>query len=95
MAEIDTDSVIKRKEGYLETELDDEIIIMHINSGHIIGFADTAKEIWSQLSEPISFGKIVDQLVGEFDVDRDTCIAEVRRFLASLENEDMVEIIVA
>lgn len=85
-------SVIQRQENYVETELDDEIIVMHVCSGNLIGFADSAKAIWAQISKPILFGEIIDRLLEQFDIERDACVAEVGPFLTALEEEGLIKI---
>lgn len=92
MATIVAHSKIQRKPTYLETELDDEIIILQRETGLISSMADTGREIWARLSEPVRFGDLIDDLVDEFDVERDTCVAEVSRFLAELEKQDFIDI---
>jgi DNA-directed RNA polymerase delta subunit len=89
---IDDRSVLKRGTKYLDTELDDEVILMQVESGQIFGMAETAQEIWTRLSEPVTFGKLLDDLVEHFDVDRATCAAEVSRFLVELQNQEFIEI---
>lgn len=92
MVTITVDSKIQRKPTCLETELDDETIIMQLKTGQISSMAGTGREIWTRLSEPICFGDLIDYLVGEFDVERDTCVADVTRFLSELEGRDLIEI---
>jgi hypothetical protein len=84
--------VIVRTNNSLETELDDETIVMNIASGTIYGLADSAKDIWRQLSEPASFGRLVDDMVARFEVPAALCGKEVSAFLLSLQREGMVEI---
>lgn len=92
MTTVGMDSIIVRKENHLETPLDDEVILMHAESGVIYGLADTARDIWVALREPISFGALLDRLVEAFDVTREVCGAEVGDFLARLERAGMIEI---
>lgn len=92
---IRADSVIQRTKNHLDTQLDDEVILMQIESGQIYGMAETAEVIWGQLSEPATFGQLIDHLVEQFDVDRGTCITEVSQFLFDLEKQKFVEINIA
>ena len=92
MAIVETDSVIHRTQNYMDTDLDDEIILLHVGSGHIYGIADTAKQIWGQLLEPIKFGKLISDLVEQFEIDRKTCVIEVSQFLLEMEKQGLVDI---
>lgn len=92
MPTLDADSVIRRTQKHLETQLDDEIIMMHLESGIIYTMVDTANEIWEQLREPVSFGKLIDHVIERFKVDRETCVREVGEFILELKKLDIVEI---
>ncbi len=92
MVGIEPHSKIQRKSTYLETELDDETIVMQIKTGRISSMAETGRAIWIRLSEPICFGDLIDDLVDEFEVERDTCATEVGGFLIELEKHGFVEI---
>jgi hypothetical protein len=84
--------VIVRKDNHLETQIDDETILMHIETGQIFGLANTAKEIWAAVGEPISFDRLVERLVAEFAVDVDACRSDVAAFLAGLQRAGMIDI---
>ena len=59
MKKIDSNSIIKRTENHLNTDLDDELIAMNIDTGQIYSMADTAKDIWTELSTPITFKSLI------------------------------------
>jgi hypothetical protein len=92
MTRIGIDDVIVRKADRIETELDDEIIVMNVASGEIVGLADIAKEIWAALGEPVAFGALVARLTATFAVTPAVCSEEVGAFLAELEQAGVVEI---
>ena len=92
MTTITADSVIQRTREHLDAALDDELIVMHIPSGQIYGMAYTATEIWNSLAEPVVFGKLIDQLVGRYDIDPASCAKDVSRFLLALQKQDLAEI---
>ena len=77
-------SKIQRSTNVLLTELDGEIVVMHLSSGKIIGMADTGRRVWDALEAPISLNDLTDQLIIEYSVDRETCFSETHGFVASL-----------
>jgi len=77
-------SKIQRSTDVLLTELDGEIVVMHLSSGKIIGMADTGRRVWDALEAPISLNDLTDQLVMEYSVDKETCFSETHSFVASL-----------
>jgi hypothetical protein len=92
MTKIDRGQVIARTATHLETQLDDETIVMDTGSGQIYGMADTAQEIWSALREPIRFDALVDHMVARFAVTPALCGEEVANFLVGLQRAGMIEI---
>jgi len=81
---LDLTSKIQRSTDVLVTELDDEIVVMHVSSGKIIGMADTSRRIWDALEIPMSLNELTDQLVKEYQVDPEVCALETQNFVASL-----------
>jgi PqqD family protein of HPr-rel-A system len=89
---IGPNNTIRRKETYVDTELDDEIILMHVSSGQIFGMDEAAREIWKLLVEPITFAKLIETLLQQFEIDQATCEKDVLAFLAELENRGLIKI---
>jgi hypothetical protein len=85
-------STIRRKESYVDTELDEEVILMHVSSGQIFGMDETARQIWKLLAEPITFGHLVDALLEKFEIERGTCEKDVSAFLGDLQNRGLIDI---
>lgn len=92
MKSIGLDDVIMRRNSYLQTRLDDETIVMHIDSGRIFGLADTAEAVWRTLEEPMPFRRLIALMAETFEVAPATCREEVGRFLANLEELGMIEV---
>ena len=89
---IDRSDVIRRAQKHLETQLDDETIMMHLDSGLIYAMADTANEIWARLREPVAFGTLIEHMTERFDVDQETCVRQVADFIGELEKLNVVVI---
>ena len=89
---IDQTTTLHRADSHLNTELDEEVIVMSLGSGRIFSFVDTAREIWAMLAQEMTFGQLIDHLVAEFDVSREVCAADVTQFLDVLIEHKMVEI---
>ena len=87
---IDSNAVIARTRDHVETELDDETIVMHTRSGHIFGMSDTAQAVWRQLAVPRAFEAIVAGVADDYAIGADACREDVRAFLAELAANDMI-----
>ncbi|MEZ5819110.1 MAG: PqqD family protein [Hyphomicrobiaceae bacterium] len=92
MTEISSGDVIRRAPGQIDTNIEGEIVAMHIESGRIFGMAETASHIWSRIDAPISFGDLIEILADEYTIDRDTCRSDVAAFLIQLREHGLIEI---
>ncbi len=90
---LDPTSKIQRSPDVLITELDDEIVVLHVSSGKIIGMSDTSRRIWNALEQPISLDDLTDHLVEEYDVSRENCLSETKAFVASLLDADFATLV--
>jgi Coenzyme PQQ synthesis protein D (PqqD) len=89
---VDEETLVRRAGRMIETELDGELIGLEIDRGTCFGFNATATRIWALIEQPKRFGELTDTLVGEYEVDADTCRSELAALLATLERSGLVEI---
>jgi len=89
---ITLNSTISHSEDMLATDLDSEIIIMHVDSGQYINLKDVGSDIWRQISEPKSVSDIINTLLSEYDVAAETCEKEVMAYLDELAGADLIKI---
>ncbi len=92
MQKLNPNTEISRSESYLDTQLDDESIVMQIESGNIYGMGETAKTIWDIIAQPISFSSIVENLMVEYKVGREKCESEASKFFLEMEKFGLVVI---
>ncbi len=86
-------SKIQRSPDVLITELDNEIVVLHVSSGKIIGMSDTSRRIWDALEHPSSLDDLTDQLVEEYDISREICLSETKAFVASLLSAEFATLV--
>lgn len=92
MSVIRLDHVVTRRGEHVETQLDDETVVMNTASGEIFGMTEPASEIWRLIAEPIAVRDLVVRLVSRYAVEPETCGEEVGRFLGELERAGMLEV---
>ena len=91
MDEITQHSIIQRNEdNYLFTEVDGETVLMHTTSGAYFGMNKQATSIWNLIKERTQIEHLVNKLVEQFDVDRETCLQESMDLLRVLYNRNML-----
>jgi hypothetical protein len=84
---------IVRSGQCLSTEIDDETVLMSVESGCYGGLDDIGSDIWRRLEKPISVVELCDGLASEYDANRATIEADVLAFLSGLLEKQMIEIV--
>lgn len=85
-----TTIITKRAGSFSETEIDDEIVVMHLDSGDFFSLTDTAVEIWRLLDGTRSRDAIITDLSAAYDAPQAEIAADVDRFLARLREAGLV-----
>lgn len=69
----------------LSSMIDDEVVLMSISAGFYYSLEPVASRIWTLLSEqPATIEELADRLTEEYEVDRDTCIGDIRLFIEDM-----------
>jgi len=71
---------------------DDETVMLDVDQGSYFGVTGVSRAIWDMLAEPTTPAIIVASLLTEYDVDEETCRAEVQNFLVELVGQGLVDI---
>jgi hypothetical protein len=75
----------------MEAELGDELVALDPDGGNCFGFNGVATSVWRRLSEPKSFDQLRDELLDEYDVDRDQCSKELQGLLDDMIAKRLIE----
>lgn len=76
---------IRKIEGsYIETSIDDELVLIQIDRGSFHALKGTGLAIWEMIDGTRHRDAIVDVLTSRFDVPRERCEADVDRFLGQV-----------
>ena len=87
---ISDDTLITRNTGLLATAVQDETVMMDIESGRYYGLDDIGSAIWQRLEAPCRFGTLIDGLVAEYDADRAVIAGDVRKLLSIMAEHKVV-----
>lgn len=60
--------------------------------GSIFTLTEVALTVWSKLDGKTSLDAIVTEVCEEYDVDRDTALADVRELVGTLREEGLVDV---
>lgn len=85
-------SKIKICDAIISHPLDDEKIMVNIETGHYFGVGRTARRIWELIETPVTVSALCDQLAEEFNGEREQIERDVIAFLQDLESEGLVSV---
>ena len=82
--------LFRRATSQIAVDNGDEILMMSLCAGSYFALSGPAQRIWTLAVAPISLEQIVERLILEYDVDRETCRGQVATFLAELDRKSVV-----
>lgn len=74
----------KIPESFLASQVDDELILVHGDTGGFFALKDVGLDIWRRLDEEVDLDAISDQICREYDVTGDDCRQSVAHFASQL-----------
>ena len=81
----------QKSKSVLSTELDGEICLFHVETANYLNLNSTASFIWKQINEAFSINYVINILLDEFDIDKQTCEIETKEFISQCLNLKMIE----
>ncbi len=84
------DALLQKRADIISSHIDDEVVMMSIESGEYYGLNPVASRIWEILETPYSFQQLIDILLKEFDVDREKCEKDVQTFLNQMIKKKLI-----
>ena len=93
MPTIPDDVQLVRRDRVVANDLNDtDTVMLDVDSGTYFGVTATGRSIWDLLAEPSTPAFIVASLLEEYEVDEETCRAEVQAFLGELVEQGLVDV---
>ncbi|WP_128891355.1 PqqD family protein [Erythrobacter sp. HKB08] len=81
----------KAASDIIETDVDDETIIVSLESGEMFSLSGTARAIWEKLEAGMDESDLVDALTDEFEVEEEVLRADLAKFLADSREAGLIE----
>ena len=82
--------MLKRHPDMVFSHIDDEVVMMSIETGEYYGLNPVASIIWELLEKPNTFNQLIELLMNEFEIDESTCQKDVTLFLNQLIEKKLV-----
>lgn len=92
MTALNTTSTVTRSDGFVQAEVDGEVVALNIDKGICYGLNKVGSRVWALIAEPRRIGDICATLVSEYEVDSATCEQQVIDLLEGLRAEGMIEL---
>jgi hypothetical protein len=87
------DYLVSRRAELIETEVDGELVALHVDNGTCYGFNGTATRIWGLIEQPRRLSDLTQALTREFDVEPEVCERQLGDLLRELEADGLVELV--
>jgi Coenzyme PQQ synthesis protein D (PqqD) len=88
---IGLDTVLNRNDDILYASVgSEEAVMMSVTAGRYYGLNAVASRLWELLETPKTIAQLCAQICEEFEVDAQTCEAEVLKFVQDLIDNGVV-----
>ncbi len=83
--------VIATKET-VHCDVEDETVILGLKDGVYYGLNPSGAFIWNLIQESITVTEILDAIMEEYDVEKDTCEHDLMNLLQNLMDKGLIEV---
>ena len=90
MRPLSTATVVTRGDGFIEAEVDGEMVALSIERGTCYALNRVGSRIWELLGGPLRIGDLCAKLLTEYKVAPDVCEREVMDLLEELRTEGLI-----
>jgi len=91
--EINPGTVVAAIPDQVSSDLADEVIILELESGTYYGLDAVGARIWNHVQEPSTVHEIIDRLMAEYEVERQTCTEDVLALLREMRDEKLITVV--
>lgn len=83
-------AVAKNRDTFVETEVDDETVLMRLSDGDFFSLEGTGRAIWQAIDGTRTPADVATALTETFDAPLDVLQADVEQFVAVLADAGLV-----
>lgn len=83
---------VRKDDGFLVSELGDDIVMMNMKTGNYLGLNSVSADIWKLMAQPITAGAIIDNLVNQYEIDRESCETQTLACLSKMLLHGMIQL---
>ncbi|WP_034765885.1 lasso peptide biosynthesis PqqD family chaperone [Rossellomorea vietnamensis] len=87
---ISLESIVGQVEGNIVSDMGGEKVMLSISNGKYYNLGEIGGVIWDAIEKPLPIEELIDNLLNEYQVDRETCEQQVLSFLEMLLKEEII-----
>lgn len=84
-------TILRRTGLWLDAEVGDETLMMHVETGRFMSLNETASFLWKRLETPASECDLAHALVASFEVAPEAARCDVAAFIQAAAKEGAIE----
>lgn len=92
MTAISMDTTICRTKDIVASDIDGEVVMMSVEKGQYYSLDLVGSRAWELIEEPVKVAALIEALLLEYDVDRETCERDVLAFLEELCEDGILQV---
>lgn len=81
----------QRSQDWVGTQVEDQYVMIHLESGRYVALNESAWEAWEALEEPRTAEAVLEALQQRFDVDTETGARSVDTLLERMQSMELVQ----
>src|SRR4051812_375061 len=85
-------TLVVRNKGFVDAEIDNEVVALSIEKGICYGLNGVGSRIWKLVATPIRISDICASLLNEYRVEPDVCERQVVELLDKLRAEGLIAV---
>lgn len=84
-------AIAKCPSTFIETDVDDEVVIVSLDDGKFFSLKDTGRAIWKKIDGKRDRSAILLELTDEFEAPREILVADLDAFLSDIASAGFIE----
>ncbi len=87
---IEPERIIYRNQDMVFTDMDNEIVMMNMDSGNYYALDEVACEVWRLLENRVNFVDLCLKLSEKYNVEPEQCATDITPFLMGLSEQNVL-----
>ena len=87
---ISLDSIVSYRQDIDTTDIDGDKVMMDLEKGQYFALNSVGIRIWEEIQSPVKISDVVNKLLSEYDVDRETCEKSVIEIIEGLNSAGLL-----